>query len=473
NHTRDAIDLAAEKYRIERATASGGDPKFIIEIGNLSHGTYPGGTVIPSDGYYLIVDENASAMLRENADAIIARSRGFALTQDNVVYLGTGSIGVPIGSSHADKDIVDYVGYGSALQFEGTAPAPQPQETEGLSRKSTLCPSSDTNDNAADFVRGTVVLQNTHGLVKEKISPESTSIPHALAITEILPNPSGDETEEEYIELYNTLTESVSLEGWLLRDSSTASPYAFPAGVVIGAQEYLTLYRSTFAFAMNNTGDETVSLSWPDGTLVSSVSYKTASEGNSYNLSDDNSWRWSNYQTPGRKNIFNVPPEISRLTISKKAYKNIPVDFFVRVRDEDGDPLKIRWDFGDGQKSYKKETRHTYAHTGAYAGAVRIDDGIEKYTESFVVHVRPFPQYDVSFVRLLPNPVGVDREHEWIAIENKSKKDIDLSGWSIATGQNSKKIINHPITDRSVEAGEILILTHEDTLFTLPNTKAR
>jgi uncharacterized protein len=68
------------------------------------------------------------------------------------VALVSSATALACGSDcHADADVVDYVGYGGANDFEGTAPAPGLSNTTAALRNATC---ADTDDNAADFHAG-------------------------------------------------------------------------------------------------------------------------------------------------------------------------------------------------------------------------------------------------------------------------------------------------------------------------------
>ena len=154
NPTSQSIDLAAGNYRIEK-TQTASDPSIVIRIGNSEDGSYPGGTIIPARGFYLIVREDASEELRAKADAIGKRGEFTWTGNGYTLYLGTGPI-----SSDQDADIVDKVGFGpEASYYEGSGPAPEIPEGKSLQRKvsdttdedGTHGPAWDTDDNNADF----------------------------------------------------------------------------------------------------------------------------------------------------------------------------------------------------------------------------------------------------------------------------------------------------------------------------------
>ncbi|KFF23009.1 lamin tail domain-containing protein [Chryseobacterium sp. JM1] len=69
------------------------------------------------------------------------------------IVLATGAVQV---SSPTSANVVDFVGYGSATMFEGTAAAPTPDATTSVTRNG-----ADTNNNAADFTKTAPTPQNT------------------------------------------------------------------------------------------------------------------------------------------------------------------------------------------------------------------------------------------------------------------------------------------------------------------------
>ena len=101
-------------------------------------------------------------------------------------------------------------------------------------------------------------------------------------------------------------------------------------------------------------------------------------------------------------------------------------------------------------------------------------DGNEETVETFLVRIEKFDPPKLRITSLLPNPTGKDTlpGSEWIEIENRTKKEVDLLGYSIATG--SKKLINHPIRSSfTIPKKSSRRLTREYTLFSLPNQKGK
>ncbi len=310
-------------------------------------------------------------------------------------------------------------------------------------------------------------------------TPDSANVPDPatlsyppLRITEVLPRPSTDERTNEYIEIHNPTDAPVDLKNWQLRDASKTGSYTFPVSTLIPPHTFLAIYRSTFSFALNNTAD-TVSLITPGGVATSTVHYATTSRKDvSYNFDDATGvWRWSRHLTPNTSNIFNNLPVVVKKSFPSKGYKNVFTAFSLTAKDVDGEPLKVRWDFGDGRRSYLWKTRHKYLKNGTYNGSVRIQDGSEDITIPFTITITSFPRYKVTITELLPNPDGRDTGTEYVTLTNHSKKTIDLFGWSVATGTVKKKMVNHIIREHlTLKKGATLRITREHAAITLPNT---
>ena len=263
-----------------------------------------------------------------------------------------------------------------------------------------------------------------------------------LLLSEIMPNPTGDEETQEYIELYNPTKNPIALRFWKLSDRSPSGIYTFDDDTTIAPMSYYTLYRPTFGFALNNTGTETLTLTAPNGVIKSTLSYTKAREGVSYGWTGEK-WRWSATPTPQAPNVFGAELVITKL-VADNAYKNVSASYKVFASLDD-DTLKYRWDFGDGHHSYKQKTHHTYKKTGTYHGTITLHNAIESITQDFTVVVTRYPHEDIKIIAIAPNPVGKDRGNEYITLSNHAGKTINLKGWSIATGKDRDHLVNHPI----------------------------
>jgi hypothetical protein len=310
---------------------------------------------------------------------------------------------------------------------------------------------------------------------KEVPPPEPKAYSSQIFYNELLPNPSGTDTAGEFIEFYNSSEKTENLENWKLKDAKgVLHPLKKIDGISleIAPKKYLVINPNKYGVSLHNTVDETIDLLDPDDKKVDSVSYQHSEvkENIAYAF-DGIEWHWSNKLTPGEKNKFNASPKV-RSKKDDKIYVGMYADFSARGTDEDGDKLKYVWDFDDGHKSYLKETRHKFEKKGAYTITLKISDGTEDRIETFKIKVEKFPESKVKIIALSPNPKGKDSDAEFLTVQNKSKKKINLKNWRLATG--SKKLYNHPITeDLWIAPGEILKITREFSNFSLHNKNCK
>lgn len=140
--------------------------------------------------------------------------------------------------------------------------------------------------------------------------PEYSS---AIIINEILPNPVGSDTANEFIELRNTSDTAVDISGWQLDDAAGGStPYTIPSGTTVPANSIVVWYRSETKLALNNDADSARLLDPAGATKASATYAKALAEGYSYNLPISALAGASNYavsttSTPGRANTITAP----------------------------------------------------------------------------------------------------------------------------------------------------------------------
>jgi hypothetical protein len=411
----------------------------------VNHGiTLSKGDFVLSSGEYAILAENAEKFLGEYS------SYGTALLDSSFSLSNDGE---SIALKNKEGEIVDGVAYLRAMGGNGNDYSIELKQ----------------NNWSQSFIAGgTPGKENSIYLEPKLIEPKI--YPKNISITELFPNPFASQYEE-YIELYNDTAEDVDLQGWTLHDGSKSGKYVFPVSITVKAKEYLTIFKKDFKFALNNSGDESVTLFDPNNVAVSVVEYSGSKKNVSYNF-DGERWRWSKFLTPGSQNILNNEPYGS-VKIDKDVFVNTYAGFSISTNDLDGDKVKVAWDFGDKHKSYLAKTRHKYKKEGLYDASVKLSDGSEDVVKNFIVEVKEFPHPKVRIVAISANPKGADTGVEFLIIENKSNKKINLNGWSIATGWK-EKFVNHPIReDFIIKKNKVKEITSEFASFTLNNTKAK
>lgn len=286
-----------------------------------------------------------------------------------------------------------------------------------------------------------------------------------IIINEVFPNPLYDEAQNEFIELKNISDEEQSLKGWSLLDASQKI-FTFSEETLIAPRGLLAIPRSLFSFSLNNTGTENVTLVDPQGNPVSSIEYSTTQEDFSYSF-DGSLWHWTKKVTPGEENEFTKTPKVT-LTSATEGYTDIPLPFTLSIKNGKG-PYRYSWDFGDGRRSTLKEPRHTYEKTGSYKGSVIVRAQNGSTEKEFTIRIKKYPSFAVVITALQPNPEGKDTDKEWIEIKNLSQKNINLTGWKIATGND--ELTNHPILPGlTLRAAQTLRITRKYSAFSLNNT---
>lgn len=122
----------------------------------------------------------------------------------------------------------------------------------------------------------------------------------AVTITELLPNPSGADAGNEFIELYNADTEPVLLDNYRLAIGD--KQYAFPAGKIISPGAYWTASDTDIGATLANTTGQAVYLLTARGVEVARVpAYTNAPDDASWALVDG-SWQYSYASTPAAVN---------------------------------------------------------------------------------------------------------------------------------------------------------------------------
>ena len=445
-----AIDLSGMQLR--RRTTSGSESSIKVFSNNA---------LIPAHGYYLWA----------NSQGIFAAP--FADTETSSSSLAdNNSIGL-FTQSGAGGILIDSIAWGTGSPLSPNAPVfPNPGKNTSLTRDITTLTwtvaSTRTPTNSRGITWTAPVPDPLPTPDPAPLPSPAPSSPVSVRINEILSNPIGDEAAGEFIELINDGATEVDISGFTLHDASKTGSYTFPKGTVIKEKDFFVLRRSVSKLSLNNS-DETLSLFDASASLIDSVRYEKTKEGISQNRVG-NALR-GGIPTPGFSNQINALPE-TKEKVPKKGYRGVAIAFDARGKDSDGGKLKYTWDFGDGHKSYKEKTSHKYEENGTYQVTLTTTDGSDDVIETFTLKIESFPKPEVRIIALVPNPSDRDSDAEYLIIENRDKKAVDLKGYSIATGW--KKLTNHPIRENFIIAPKSQAkLTREFSLFTLPNQKGK
>jgi len=292
------------------------------------------------------------------------------------------------------KDIIiDSVAYGDWDDGNKDNNAPIAADPFSLARKSDGYNSFNNKNDFSVTTKSTKGGSNIIVLSEEEIEINDIDRQASdnIVITEIFPNPIGDDTDGEFIELYNKGDNDINLVGWKLGDATTKR-YQFKKDTTIKAHNFLVIKRKESNLALNND-EETVKLFSP--TLdepVKTVVYEDAPENQSWNnlnfikenidnknfLEIVHRWAWSELKTPGEANDIqriDQPPVVdfeapSEIEIGK------PFIYDSSDTTDDGtSSLRYFWDFSDGATSTLISPEHTYFKVGAYKVKLVVSDG--------------------------------------------------------------------------------------------------
>ncbi len=165
-----------------------------------------------------------------------------------------------------------------------------------------------------------------------------------VVISELFPNPDGNDTKE-FIELKNNTKGMVNLFGWFLRIGT--KKYTFLDNTFIPPEGYLVFYKAVTKLSLVNTAGK-VELLNKDKTLMDIVKYDKPKEGQSFSLVN-NEWKWA-APSPGQSTIAGeilgekiITDEVAaKKTSSAKSYGPTIKNIAEIRQGEKGQPVKIQ-----------------------------------------------------------------------------------------------------------------------------------
>jgi len=316
-----------------------------------------------------------------------------------------------------------------------------------------------------------------------------------LIINEVYYDTIGDDSKEEFIELYNPLNSSINLEGWMLEDNSSSGEYIFDK-LIIASKSYLILARNESGFVnlfgfkpdltnfnlnLNNNGDYLKLIDDGDH-LIDKISWelsptdcpgvKTGESLERSPFGSDNIIA-SSQPTPGFG--LPLPPVINTFEIN---LDEIVLDYTLK-KTTFFDRLEVYLDKGFGfqlEETYfslpeKIEVNNLDLAT-SYMIKLRLIANYRDKKYSFDCQPINFStEYDYSdevvINELYPSPK--EGEDEFIELYNSSNRSVNLKGWQLAD-----KTKNHYITNSLIiPPKNYLLLTKFQTGLSLNNSGDR
>ncbi|PLX21492.1 hypothetical protein C0584_02375 [Candidatus Parcubacteria bacterium] len=398
-----------------------------------------------------------------------------------------------------DNKLINDVVYGDWNDGDLSDNAPLAKDPYSIARV-TL---KETRNNANDFelslkkTRGEAnIIQNEESIISN--NEEEYDYGKTIILSEIFPNPIGDDKEGEFIEMYNYGDRDINLFGWRLGDASK-NRFDFPRDIIIRAKNYLVLYREETGIALNNNGDEVKIFQAGAEEEFYLLKYIKAIEGESFDNTKteeienfynknfkEEFWVWSDEPSPGAKNIFkkiNHIPEVD-FSFPEKLFTGQPILFDASDSyDIDENTLEYLWDFGDGFVNTLESPEHTYFQEGIYNVTLQIFDGEATGTKEKILEIdnrfildtkineepMEIGTAKIYITEVLPNPEGDDGEGEFVEIYNAGDMNIDLINWIVDDMEGGSKpyVID---TNRLVKPGEFLVLNRTESNIVLNNT---
>jgi len=126
-----------------------------------------------------------------------------------------------------------------------------------------------------------------------------------LVLTEILPNPTGSDSGNEFVEIYNSGDTAVNLTMYMLKVSDSGKVYSFPTGSTIGPGEYRTFGDSEMNFTLVNSSSRVVLTAVGGAVFGDTGIYTSPPEGVSWALIASQ-WQYTNRPTPGAENLASI-----------------------------------------------------------------------------------------------------------------------------------------------------------------------
>ncbi len=287
----------------------------------------PTGTIV-AESFFVV---ELSNILNNTGDAIILKNPVNEIS-DSIIY-GTGSLPVPAKGNSLARSI----------------------DGAGDWQETTTRTKNLENIITAPIVE--VQQSNTGGgsgspAPQDNLPSNNLNSAGQIIINELLPNPQGADTENEFIELKNTVTEQINLQDWVIADAS--GKYKIKEGM-ISSGGFMVFKRSLTNLALNNSGSEEVKLFNPAGNLIDSVKYLgPVGEAESYARKSDSAWAWTIKLTPGTENIFvekNLAPVVAVEYLKNAEVGETAVFDASDTYDPEGDSLQFTWSTGSEEKN--------------------------------------------------------------------------------------------------------------------------
>lgn len=416
---------------------------------------------------------------------------------------GLNNAGDRIVLRDASKNVIDDVSFGNWDDGNTTNNAPATHDPFSIARKGD---GVNSFNNKTDFSTTTTPTRGTSNIITDESTPAVAGTLGAVQplaknifISELLPNPEGADTKDEFIEIYNAGTDPVDVSSWELV-SGQGKKYIvdkkdIPSSL-IAPQSFLVLFRTTTKIALKNSGGDSVALYQPGQDKPTARAFYTDStpSGNSWVRREDGTYTWSATPTPGKTNTITIAnrPPTAILYAPKTAMVGEELSFDGSdSSDADGDALVMKWNFGDETEASSAVASHRYTRADTYIVRLAVEDGKHTATETMKIKIIPATE-DASALSSVPSASSsedatpIDEEaapsvvineifprpeggtEEFIEITSLADDVRSLAGWSLHT-ETSQRSYTFP-EGTALAPHEILAVSRDVSRLTLNNT---
>lgn len=321
------------------------------------------------------------------------------------------------------------------------------------------------------------------GNVSTSSQTSFTTVTPAIAevlFSEIFYDTPGTETDEEWLEVYNTTASNLDISGYTIVDNNgTGASYTFPSGSVIAPNDYFTIARTALGFqalyaadahqygslpALNNSGESLLLLD-DTGSTIDQVAWEggasagvpagwgtgpTAAEGESIvrvSLTTDTDTDADWTTAPNNGDPASLPlADVTAPVISAVVSSGITeTEATITWTTDEASSTQVNYgtttSYGSSVSGSGLVTSHSITISGLTAGTqyyyqvVSTDDvgntGVdEPYT--FTTDSPPVSTTaDILFSEIFYDTPGNESNEEWIEIYNTTSAEITLNGWTI------------------------------------------
>ncbi|HOK94249.1 MAG TPA: PKD domain-containing protein, partial [Candidatus Pacearchaeota archaeon] len=147
-----------------------------------------------------------------------------------------------------------------------------------------------------------VYLRVSNGEEKNTNSIQVQIFSSEIFISEFLPNPKGNDSNQEWIEIVNESKEVQNITGWGIGNKAEKATFVFPEGTYLTPNGLLLLSSSLTKISLLNDAGS-LFLFYPSGDLCQEVKYENPGENVSI-ARENGDYFYTQNPTPGMKNII-------------------------------------------------------------------------------------------------------------------------------------------------------------------------